>query len=126
MIPYGYKIVNGRAEVKVDEARKLCCFFRLYSEGVAAETACAQAAIPRSPSHAWKILTNPVYAGTNFYPPIIDSDLYEEVQRQRELRRNTFETIGFKRTPIPAHTRFAMGTAEGNTAIDLFNAIQCV
>ena len=70
-IPFGYRIRNGKAEPDPVEASQLQQFFRLYLQGKPASVASREAGIPRTSACCRKMLSNPVYCGTDYYPRLI-------------------------------------------------------
>ncbi len=85
-IPYGYKIERGKAVIVPEEAERIKTFLNSYLSGLSIINAGAEAEIPVSKSALRKMLSNEVYLGTDYYPPIIDRNLFDEVQRDREAR----------------------------------------
>lgn len=82
-IPYGYRIVDGKAvidEVKAQEVRE---FFRFYLEFKNISQAAKKSGIKRDWPVAGKILSKKLYLGTEFYPQIIDEDMFRQVQQIR-------------------------------------------
>lgn len=65
-VPYGYKIVNGKAEIETDEAYRLRTFFDLYLGGEAMSAAAKKAGLPYSPSGLTHLFKKKVYLGTGF------------------------------------------------------------
>ena len=88
MIPYGYKIVNGYAIADPETAPKVKAFFKNYLEGLPVGPACIAAKVEREPHSSWKILEDRRYLGDEFYPPLIDRDVFEAVQKERAARNH--------------------------------------
>lgn len=109
-IPYGYRIVNGRAEADPVESRRLHSLFEQFLDGMGVESAAKSAGIDRTPSCCRRMLDNPVYLGTDFYPQIVDAERME--QAVAELARRGAPFKGKKGMPVtepnPVQTHFAM------------------
>lgn len=83
-IPYGYKVENGKAyiyEVEAEKIRKLYLHF-LACNSMAQATRIA--GINKLHPSIGRILKNKVYLGTNFYPQLIDKNVFYKVQKLRE------------------------------------------
>lgn len=87
MTPYGYKIVRGKAVFDLDAARQVREIFRLYLSGLSIKEATEQSGFPLSIGTAGNILKREVYAGDDFYPPLITKEMYDRVQEERKRRQ---------------------------------------
>ena len=95
--PIGYKVINGKITVYEDHRRLVEQIFRDYASGVSTlqiakvfkEMGVKNAHDRVGWSHAsiGRILENPRYLGTEDYPQIIDTELFERVQKRREQVR---------------------------------------
>lgn len=88
MTPYGYRIVEGEAVVDQNEGENIKKLFLLYYNGSTIKTSAAESGIPYS--IAQRALSNLIYLGTEFYPKIIDDELFEKVQKKR-AKRNRYK-----------------------------------
>ena len=113
-IPYGYRIERGRAVVVPEEAEKIRKFYTAYLDGLSIKNAGAAAEIPLSTATLRKMLENELYLGTDYYPPIIDRDTFDEVQRDRAIRTHEGQTKPPQITPI--RTRFKMDAPDRTDA----------
>ena len=84
--PYGYRIVNGRAEIDTITASRVREFYALYLDGLPIEKACVRAGVEREPHSAGKLLSDQTYLGTEFYPRIIEPAVFDAVQAERKKR----------------------------------------
>ena len=95
--PIGYKVINGRIEI-CEEHRKLVeQIFRDYDSGISAwriarnlkemEVKNAHDRVGWSHASIGRILENHNYLGTEYYPRIIEQDLFDRVQQRREQTR---------------------------------------
>jgi len=83
---YGYRIRNGKAFIESSEAANIVSFFTLYAEGAAIKDAARSAGIKMSTGACRNMLSNRVYLGTDFYPQLVDADLFNAVQKEKEKR----------------------------------------
>ena len=83
---YGYRIKNGRAYAEPSEAARIVSFFTLYSEGAGIKDAARSAGVPLSSAACRNMLSNRVYLGTDFYPQLVDKELFDTVQEEKERR----------------------------------------
>lgn len=97
-MPLGYKIVNGKAEIEPDSAKIVRKIFKSYLAGVStyriAKELTEQGVLNASHRPSWnhgsvgKILENQKYKGDAFYPKMISTSVFEQVQeRRREKAR---------------------------------------
>ena len=109
MIPYGYRIENGYARLDPETAPKVKAFFRFYLEGLAVVPACQAAKVDRAPHSSWAILEDRRYIGDDFYPQIIDPEIFEAVQRERLARNhNSPDQVHYELVPGVVATAFKM------------------
>lgn len=81
--PYGYKIVNGQAVIDEPVADKVR---NLYAEFLACgsmRAAAIKSGIEKTHSVIGRILKNEVYLGDDYYPKIIDDEIFQRVQLLR-------------------------------------------
>ncbi len=82
-IPYGYKIEGGAAVVDEVIAGRLRMLYKEYLETGSMRAAAIKVGIEKTHSVIGRLLRNTVYLGTDFYPQIIDEDLFNKVQELR-------------------------------------------
>lgn len=84
--PLGYQIENG--EVVIDEApaERVRTLFSLYLSGASLNTAAKKSGIQTFHGSIGNMLRNTRYLGDDFYPSLIDPDIFDAVQEER-LRR---------------------------------------
>lgn len=111
-VPYGYRIENGLAVI--DEARqeRLLRLFECYLSGCSLKQSAALARIDRTWKCCRAMLVNPVYTGTDYYPPLIPESLHRRAVQTVYARgaHLTGKKGGPVREPIPAATRFTFDT----------------
>ena len=84
--PFGYRIVNGEAVIDEPAAEQLKNLFLAYLAGDSLTTAAQKAGIRISHAVVGKMLRNTHYLGDNYYPAIIDPDIFESAEAER-IRR---------------------------------------
>ena len=96
-MPIGYKVIDGKIKVCEENREIVEEIFRDYASGVSA-TRIAEGLKARDIKNAhyrltWthvsigKILENHNYLGTEYYPQIIETELFDRVQKRREQIR---------------------------------------
>lgn len=100
-MPMGYRIVDGRAEIVPEAAQIVKKIFSDYLNGIStyriAKSLTARGILNASHKPSWnhgsvgKILENQKYKGDGFYPPLIETAVFEQAQ---ERRRERAESLG--------------------------------
>ena len=113
-IPYGYKIVNGKAEVDEEQAKAVRKLFDGYISGLGLKPAAENAGLEIYHGSAGRILRNTHYLGDEYYPAIIDRERYDKAEEIRIARASSLGRVReLQATPKPvAETRFTMPTVE--------------
>lgn len=78
----GYKTENGRAVIDEAAAEKIKNLYRHYLSGLSLADAAKEAGLKTYHGTAKRILTNRRYLGDEFYPAIIDADLFDKAQEE--------------------------------------------
>lgn len=81
--PYGYKIINAQAVVDEPIAEKVRQLFVEYLESGSMRAAAMKVGIDKTHSVIGRLLRNKVYLGTDYYPQIVDEEIFEKVQELR-------------------------------------------
>ena len=85
--PYGYRIEGGRAVIDEDKAGRLRALFDNYLDGMSLIPAAEKAGINgMQHSSIGRLLRNKHYLGDEFYPPIIDQELFDIAEEERKKR----------------------------------------
>lgn len=79
-IPYGYKIVDGKAEIDEEQAGVVRALFEGYISGLALKVAAEQAGLNIYHGSAGRMLRNTHYLGDEYYPAIIDRAIFDKVE----------------------------------------------
>ena len=109
-IPYGYRIVDGKAVVDEFQAEQVRTFFKEYISGKALKAA-EEVGLKIFHGSAGRMLRNIHYLGDDYYPAIIDQELFDNAEVERLSRANQLgrvRELKAKETPaVPLH--FTMG-----------------
>lgn len=85
---YGYQIKHGEITVDENEARIIRDLFEIYLTGKSLVKVGEEAGLNKTHGFIGRVLANPIYMGTDFYPAIVSIELFEKVQMERERRKN--------------------------------------
>ena len=113
-IPYGYKIVNGKAEVDEKQAEAVRKLFDGYIAGLGLKTASENAGLDIFHGSAGRMLRNKHYLGDEYYLAIIDRERFDKAEEIRIARASSLGRVRELQTaPKPvADTRFTMPSVE--------------
>lgn len=92
-IPYGYKIIDGKAVVDEGQADNIRSFYKGYITGLALSVAAENAGLKLSHSSAGRMLRNRHYLGDDFYPAIIDKETFDKAEELRVERAGSLGRI---------------------------------
>lgn len=102
--PLGYRIQNGKAEIEPETAALVQEVFAAYLRGTStyriAKDFTRRGILNASHKPSWnhgsigKILENRKYLGDEFYPPLIEQSVFEQVQDRRKQRVQELGRIG--------------------------------
>lgn len=110
-IPYGYRIEDGKAVVDEIQAEQVRIFFKEYISGKALMAAAETAGLKLFHGSAGRMLRNTHYLGDEYYPAIIDQELFDKAEEERQSRASQLgrvRELKAKETPTaPMH--FTMG-----------------
>lgn len=81
--PYGYRIENAVAVIDEPAAEKIRQLYRGYLESGSMRAAAIKVGIEKTHSVIGRFLKNEVYLGTDYYPQIVDEEIFEKVQELR-------------------------------------------
>lgn len=98
-IPLGYYILNGKANIQLESAEIVHEIFKDYLSGIStckiAKNMTQRGILNANKKPSWnhcsigKILENQKYLGDEFYPPLIEKDMFEQVQiRRQKIAKN--------------------------------------
>lgn len=109
--PFGYVIVDGRPKVHETEAARLTTLYSSYLLGLSRESAAEVASIKANHTEVKRMLQNVHYLGDDVYPRIIEDDIFNAVQAERQRREKALgrDNIPPKEKPTPViYTEFRM------------------
>jgi len=84
--PFGYRIENGIAVIDDKSAGQIKALYLAYLSGDSLRTAAIKVGIDALHTGIGNILKKPHYIGDEYYPAIIDPDIFEAVQKERVRR----------------------------------------
>ena len=113
-IPYGYKIINGKAEVDEKQAEVVIKLFDGYIAGLGLKPASENAGLDIYHGSAGRMLRNTHYLGDEYYPAIIDRKRFDKAEEIRISRASSLGRVReLQAAPKPeAETRFTLSTVE--------------
>ncbi len=113
-ITYGYKIVDGKAEVDEEQAVVIRKLFDGYIAGLGLKPAAENAGLEIYHGSAGRMLRNTHYLGDKYYPAIIDRERFDKAEEIRIARASSLGRVRELQTaPKPvADTRFTMPSVE--------------
>ena len=113
-IPYGYKIINGKAEVDEKQAEVVIKLFDGYIAGLGLKPAAENAGLDIYHGSAGRMLRNTHYLGDEYYPAIIDRKRFDKAEEIRISRASSLGRVReLQAAPKPeAETRFTLSTVE--------------
>lgn len=126
-IPYGYKVVKGKAVVDEVEAEHVRMMYKGYLSGQAFVVAAKSIGLELSHASVMRILGNKRYLGDKYYPAIIDQETYDRAEAERFKRQRKLGRI-FPDKPIEEikpDTNFFMPKA-GKVYLDPFKQAEYV
>lgn len=113
-IPYGYKIVDGKAAIDEEQATAVRKFFEGYITGQALKVASTNAGLDIFHGSAGRMLRNKHYLGDEYYPAIIDRESFDKAEEIRISRASSLGRVReLQAAPKPvADTRFTLPPVE--------------
>ena len=110
-ISYVYRNVDGKAVVDEVQAEQVRNFFEEYISGKALKVAAENVGLKIYHGSAGRMLRNTRYLGDDYYPAIIDQELFDRAEEERQSRANQLgrvrELQGKEMPAVPLH--FTMG-----------------
>lgn len=97
--PYGYRIENGQAYPDVIEAPRVCAFYKNYLSGLSLTAAAKEAGINILHGGAVRMLKNKHYLGDDFYPQLIDADIFAAANEEQQKRAEKLGRLHRNRLP---------------------------
>lgn len=94
--PFGYRIENGKAVIDNEAADQIRTLYQSYLSGDSLDTASIKAGIKSFHAGIGRMLQTTRYLGDEYYPAIIDPNIYAAAQAERIKRA---EKLGRIRQP---------------------------
>ena len=121
-IPYGYRIERGKAQPDPEQAEKLNTVIDFYLGGLSIKEANKAAGGTLSDTSLRHYLKSGIYAGNDYYPPIVPEGTFERVIAA--MTERTHDGFGRKRQYLQVKTRFRMTPGKGGTAAEIYGLIR--
>lgn len=84
--PYGYRIENGKAVIDETAAAQVRELYKKYLSGLSLMDAAKEAGLALLHSGAKRMLQNRHYLGDDFYPAIIEQDMFDAAMAELQKR----------------------------------------
>ncbi len=92
--PFGYIIINGKAVIDEENAERVRMLFQEYIDCGSMRAAAKKAGIDKTHSVIGRLLKNETYVGTEYYPQIVDEDIFAKAQEIRGNNAKSQNRIG--------------------------------
>lgn len=79
---FGYKIENGNAIIQEQEAEMIRRIFQNYLSGMSLKNSAIAAGMPMAHSTVKNILRQKCYIGDDFYPAIVNAEVFAKTQTE--------------------------------------------
>ena len=112
--PYGYKIEKGQAVIDESIAEKVRQLFIEFLNCGSMRAAAVKVGIDKTHSVIGRLLRNEVYLGDEYYPQLIDDELFQKVQEQRNSNARSQNRIRdyIKQTPVAENIQYRIGKVQ--------------
>ena len=112
--PYGYKIEKGQAVIDESIAEKVRQLFIEFLNCGSMRAAAVKVGIDKTHSVIGSLLRNEVYLGDEYYPQLIDDELFQKVQEQRNSNARSQNRIRdyIKQTPVAENIQYRIGKVQ--------------
>ena len=77
-VPYGYRIKNGAGVICEEEAENIRKIYELYLSGMGLQAIADTLGLKLFHGGVSRIIGNVKYLGTDFYPKIVDEELFNK------------------------------------------------
>lgn len=107
--PYGYRIENGMAVINEREADCVRHIFENYISGMSLSESAKAAGHPLVHSSVKRILLRSCYCGDDFYPAIIEHEIFRKAGNELKRRAaNKNQTGKTRRTRVKPQAEFSI------------------
>ena len=121
MIP-GYYIEDGRILIDENTAGKIRNIFLHYTSGLSLKESAARAGFPLTHSSVKRLIRQRKYAGTDSYPAIVDSDLFNLANEELNRRAASINKKKPERKIKPVRNSFTLDKASKIYTVPAENA----
>lgn len=111
-LPYGYRIVNGAAVIDEAQAAQVRGIYEAYLSGKGYMDAARSVGLEMFHGSVKRMLQTRYYLGDDFYPAIIEREIFEAAEAERLRRAKALGRQGGQKPKAvrPVPTRFRMNT----------------
>lgn len=92
--PYGYKIVDGKVIINEKVTEKIRALFQNYLDGMALTKAVEQVGMKLYHGSAGRMLRNKYYLEDDYYPQLIDKEIFDNNNKFKVLKRIVYGRSG--------------------------------
>ncbi|WP_308682130.1 recombinase family protein [Stomatobaculum longum] len=111
--PYGYRIENAAVAIDEPAAEKIRQLYREYLECGSMRAAAMKVRIDKTHSVIGRLLKNKIYLGTDYYPQIVDEEIFEKVQGLRGSNARSQNRIREYEAPLELELKnYKLGKVE--------------
>lgn len=112
--PYGYKIENGQAVIDEPVAEKVRQLFVEFLKCGSMRAAAIKAGIEKTHSVIGRLLKNEVYLGDEYYPQIIEDEIFRKVQELRNSNAKNQNRIRdyIKQASVAEEAQYRIGKVQ--------------
>ncbi len=104
---FGYKMENGNAIIQEQEAEMIRQIFQNYLSGMSLKNSAIAAGMPMAHSRVKNILHQKCYISDDFYPAIVDEQIFEKANAEL-IRRAEKHFSGKLRKEPPIFQKFTL------------------
>lgn len=84
--PFGYRIQNGRAVICESEVQQVKGIYSGYLSGLCYVESARRVGLKMNHGSVKRLMRNRHYLGDDFYPAIIDREIFEAAEKERQRR----------------------------------------
>lgn len=112
--PYGYKIETAQAVIDESIAEKIRQLFVEFLNCGSMRAAAVKVGIEETYSVIGRLLRNEVYLGDEYYPQLIDEELFHKVQELRNSNARSQNRIRdyIKQAPVAENIQYRIGKVQ--------------
>lgn len=106
-IPYGYRIVNGRAVIDEEMQKQVITLYECFAAGTTYKQSQETSGVKRTPKACRYLLQDATYLGDDFYPPLLERELFNLARAER-IRRGPGRGGRKRRGDMPVLMHFRL------------------